>query len=177
MTVSPYAVAYVVTLLVSWSADRFDAYVPGGVLQECELTSNSRAIHSAVFAMIGAVGFLVSAVLPPDSYNARYGCLIVAAAGSFSCIPPLLGWLSSNLHSTAAAGLAIALNISFGAPGQITGVWIYKADEKEKGYPTGHWVNAGLLFFVAVGCVGLLFFYKTRNRTLRRRGVERVFRY
>ncbi|THX52523.1 putative MFS transporter [Aureobasidium pullulans] len=161
MTVPPYAVAYVVTLLVSWSADHFDA----------------RALHSAIFATVGAIGFLASAVLPPDAYNARYGCLIVAAAGSFSCIPPLLGWLSSNLHSTAAAGLAIALNISFGAPGQITGVWIYKAEEKKKGYPTGHWVNAGLLFFVAAGCISLLFFYKIKNRTLRREGVERLFRY
>lgn len=116
-------------------------------------------------------------MLPPDAYNARYGCLIVAAAGSFSCIPPLLGWLSSNLHSTAAAGLAIALNISFGAPGQIAGVWIYKAEEKKKGYPTGHWVNAGLLFFVAAGCIALLFLYKVKNKALRREGVERLFRY
>lgn len=141
------------------------------------LISDRRALHSAIFATVGAIGFVASAILPSDAYNARYGCLIVAAAGSFSCIPPLLGWLSSNLHSTAAAGLAIALNISFGAPGQITGVWIYKAEEKKKGYPTGHWVNAGLLFFVAVGCISLLFFYKFKNKRLRREGAERLFRY
>ncbi|KAF2501237.1 putative MFS transporter [Lophium mytilinum] len=155
MTVPPYAVAYVVTLLVSWSADHF----------------NARALHSALFATIGAAGFLASAVLPPDAYTQRYGCLIVAASGAFSCIPPLLGWLSSNLHSTGAAGLAIALNISFGAPGQIAGVWIYKANEKEKGYPTGHWTNAGLLFFVAAGCVGLWGYYRALNRrSLREEG-------
>ncbi|KAF5721331.1 tartrate transporter [Fusarium globosum] len=131
MTVPPYAAAYVVTLLVSWSADRH----------------NARALHSAVFSLVGAVGFIASATLPADSYSPRYGCLIVAACGSFACIPPLLGWLSSNLHSTAAIGLAIALNISMGAPGQIVGVWIYKANEAKKGYPTGHWVNAGLLLF------------------------------
>jgi hypothetical protein len=39
-------------------------------------------------------------------------CHITAASGAFSCIHPLLGWLSSNMHSTAAAGLAIALNVS-----------------------------------------------------------------
>ncbi|QGI69866.1 hypothetical protein CEK26_002198 [Fusarium fujikuroi] len=132
MTVPPYAAAYVVTLLVSWSADRH----------------NARALHSAVFSLVGAVGFIASATLPADSYSPRYGCLIVAACGSFACIPPLLGWLSSNLHSTAAIGLAIALNISMGAPGQIVGVWIYKANEAKKGYPTGHWVNAGLLLFI-----------------------------
>lgn len=141
------------------------------------LTHDRRALHSAIFATIGAIGFLVSAVLPPDSYSARYGCLIVAASGAFSCIPPLLGWLSSNLHSTAAAGLAIALNISVGAPGQITGVWIYKADEKARGYPTGHWTNAGLLLFVAAGCIALLFYYRAKNRRLREDGAERLFRY
>ncbi|KAK5132714.1 hypothetical protein LTR08_008680 [Meristemomyces frigidus] len=137
MTVPPYAVAYVVTVAVSWSADHF----------------NARGLHSAVFATIGALGFLASAVLPPDAYSQRYGCLIVGASGAFACIPPLLGWLSSNLFSTSAVGLAIAMNISFGAPGQIVGVWIYKADEKRIGYPTGHWTNAGLLFFVAAGCM------------------------
>jgi hypothetical protein len=148
MTVPPYAAAYVVTLLVSWSADKY----------------NARALHSALFSLIGAVGFIASATLPADSYSPRYGCLIVAACGSFACIPPLLGWLSSNLHSTAAIGLAIALNISMGAPGQIVGVWIYKADEAAKGYPTGHWTNAGLLLFVTVGCIGMHGYYVWRNR-------------
>ncbi|KAF2142006.1 uncharacterized protein K452DRAFT_326570 [Aplosporella prunicola CBS 121167] len=161
MTVPPYAVAYVVTVAVAWSADHF----------------NARAFHSACFATIGAAGFLASAVLPPDAYLHRYGCLIVASAGAFSCIPPLLGWLSSNMFNTAATGLAIALNISFGAPGQIAGVWIYKAGEKSKGYPTGHWANAGLLLFVAVGGLGLRLYYGLLNRRVRRGGGDRVYVY
>jgi hypothetical protein len=95
--------------------------------------------------------------------QSRYGCLIVAASGAFACIPPLLGWLSSNLRSTSGAGLAIALNVSFGAPGQIVGVWIYKSDEAKKGYPTGHWTNAALLLFVTTGCVLLRLYYGWRN--------------
>lgn len=98
MTVPPYAVAYVVQIAVSWSADR----------------SNARAWHAAAAATVGACGFLASAVLPADAYSHRYGCLIVAAAGAFACIPPLLGWLSSNIFSTASVGLAIALNIGLG---------------------------------------------------------------
>ncbi|KAK9851236.1 uncharacterized protein MYU51_010951 [Penicillium brevicompactum] len=147
MTVPPYAVAYVVTITVAWSADHF----------------NSRGLHSAVFSFIGAMGFLASAVLPASSYLSRYGCLIVAASGSFACIPPLLGWLSSNIRSTAGAGLAIALNVSFGAPGQIVGVWIYKSNEAKIGYPTGHWTNAALLLFVTAGCILLRLYYRWRN--------------
>ncbi|KAH3920703.1 hypothetical protein HBH56_008710 [Parastagonospora nodorum] len=156
MTVPPYAVAYVVSIITAWSSDYF----------------NARALHSAVLSTVGAIGFLVSALLPADAYHARYGCLIVAASGAFSCIPPLLGWLSSNMHSTAAAGLAIALNVSWGAPGQILGVWIYKADEKAKGYPTGHWVNFGMLVMVALGCIGLRFYYQSRNKRMQRLGPD-----
>lgn len=156
MTVPPYAVAYVVQVLVSWSADYFEA----------------RALHSAASAAVGACGFLASAVLPADAYSHRYGCLIVAAAGAFACIPPLLGWLSSNIFSTASVGLAIALNIGLGgAPGQILGTWIYKADEAAVGYPTGHWTNAGLLFFVSFGCILLRMYYAWQNRnTMASRG-------
>ncbi|PBP19791.1 MFS transporter [Diplocarpon rosae] len=165
MTVPPYAVAYVVTILASYSADHF----------------NARGVHAAIFSTIGAVGFLASAVLPPEAYHPRYGCLIVAASGAFSCIPPLLGWLSSNLHATGAVGLAIAINISVGAPGQIAGVWIYKATEAKKGYPTGHWTNASLLFFVAAGCLGLRLYYGLLNRRIfiggRTPKVKTLYRY
>ncbi|CAH0046289.1 unnamed protein product [Clonostachys solani] len=160
MTVPPYACAYVVTLAASWSADHF----------------NARALHSSIFSLLGAVGFIASATLPPHAYSARYGCLIIAASGSFACIPPLLGWLSSNLHSTASIGLAIALNISMGAPGQIVGVWIYKAEEAAKGYPMGHWINAGFLLMVSVGCLLMRFYYTMRNK--RAIGTEQtLFKY
>jgi hypothetical protein len=158
MTVPPYAVAYVISIITAWSSDYF----------------NACAVHPAVLSTIGAIGFMASALLPPDAYHARYGCLIVTASGAFSCIPPLLGWLSSNMHNTAAAGLAIALDVSFGAPGQIVGVWVYKANEKEGGYPTGHWTNMAMLFMIAVGCVGLRFYYQWRNVSMKRLGGDVV---
>ncbi|KAK0610984.1 major facilitator superfamily domain-containing protein [Immersiella caudata] len=151
MTVPPYAAAYVTQIIVSWSADHF----------------NARGLHTAAFALVGAIGFMASALLPPDAYQSRYGCFIVACAGAFACIPPMLGWLTSNVFSTAAVGLAVAINVSFGAGiGQMPGVWIYKADEAKIGYPTGHWVNAGMLLFVCVGSTALRFYYGWRNRVL-----------
>ncbi|KAI5301507.1 hypothetical protein KEM56_001650 [Ascosphaera pollenicola] len=87
-------------------------------------------------------------------------------------IPPLLGWLSANLNTTAAAGLAIALNVSFGAPGQIVGVWIYKSNEAIKGYPTGHWTNAALLFLTFVGSLLLRWYYIWVNSKRRAQQTE-----
>ncbi|KAK4162433.1 MFS transporter [Cladorrhinum sp. PSN259] len=151
MTVPPYVAAYVTQIIVAWSADHF----------------NARGAHSAALALMGAIGFMASALLPPESYLERYGCLIVASAGAFACIPPLLGWLTSTMYSTASVGLAIAINVSIGAGlGQMPGVWIYKAEERGRGYPTGHWVNAGMLFFCFVGIVGLRVFYGWKNKRL-----------
>lgn len=80
----------------------------------------------------------------------------------------MLGWLTTNVFTTASVGLAIAINVSFGGGiGQIPGVWIYKSDEKDRGYPTGHWTNAALLLFVTVVSLGLRVFYGWKNKMLR----------
>jgi hypothetical protein len=75
MTVPPWAVAYVVTTVVAWSADHFNRYVITHTMKTTYsrkvLTSPSRGLHSAAFAFIGAMGFLASAVLPADAYLVR----------------------------------------------------------------------------------------------------------
>ncbi|KAI1823956.1 MFS general substrate transporter [Xylaria intraflava] len=149
LTVPPWAIAYVISILNSWSGDYF----------------NARGYHCAGAAAVGAAGFLASALLPPTAYASRYGTLIVGTSGAFACIPPMLGWLTSNMWSTASIGLAVALNVSIGAGlGQIPGVWIYKSSEAKRGYPTGHGVNAAMLFFVAIGAIGLRIYYGRKNK-------------
>ena len=121
--------------------------------------------HSGTLALVSAAGFLASGYfqqmhtrsvepcgefIPPCltfSPPVTLRLSIIAATGTFASIPPLTRWLSSNLHSTATAGLAIALNISFSIPGQILGVWIYTAKEAPRGYPTGHYTCFSMLLF------------------------------
>ncbi|KAI1134086.1 MFS general substrate transporter [Hypoxylon sp. FL0543] len=159
LTVPPWGAAYIFQILMSWSADHF----------------NARGYHCAAGALIGAAGFLASAVLPADDYRSRYGCLIVGTAGAFACIPPMLGWLTSNMWSTASIGFAVALNVSIGAGlGQIPGVWIYKAAEAKKGYPTGHGVNCAMLFVVAIGALALRYYYGRKNRALMNAAAEGI---
>lgn len=116
--------------------------------------------------LVNSIGFIASATLPADAYIPRYICLIIACCGTFATILILLSWLSAKLHSTSAQGLALALNISFGAPGQITGVWIYKSSEQKIGYPTGHWVNGGLLLLGATLTTALVMLYTIRNKRI-----------
>ncbi|KIJ52924.1 hypothetical protein M422DRAFT_156047, partial [Sphaerobolus stellatus SS14] len=109
---APYACAYVVIILTSLSADHF----------------NARALHCTVAMSVAGITFVIQAFLPDTAFHARYALLCIASAGSFATIPPLLGWVSSNIHTTGAAGFAVGLSVSFGGPGQIIGVWIYKGE-------------------------------------------------
>lgn len=148
----PDAAAFVVTIVLSFYCDK----------------SEKRAVSTIGLMLVGAAGFIASACLPATDYKSRYACLVIAACGTFATIPILLGWLSANLRSTSAQGLALALNISIGAPGQILGVWIYKASEAKIGYPTGHWVNGGLLLMGSTLTGVLVVLYKHRNRRIER---------
>ena len=77
MTVPPYAVAYFVSLLVAWSADRYNTWVlisdgecESGHNMDFVLTSFliSRSLNAAGCALIAAIGFIALATLPPDAY-------------------------------------------------------------------------------------------------------------
>ncbi|RDA86852.1 hypothetical protein CP532_1413 [Ophiocordyceps camponoti-leonardi (nom. inval.)] len=151
MTVPPWAVAYVCQIVVAYSADHF----------------NARGVHAAGAALVGAAGFTALAALPPSAYKARYGALFLAASGTFAGLPPLLGWLTCNLFSTASMGLAVAINVSIGGGlGQIPGIWAYNPSEASIGYPTGHWTNAGFLLLVTVLTLALRAFYGRENKRL-----------
>lgn len=106
-SVPPYAVAWVITVMTAYAADRY----------------NARALATSVTASIGAIAFAVQGGLPEGHYVARYIVLIIATSGGFACTPPLLAWLSANVRGTTGATLAIPLSISCGGIGQIIGVW------------------------------------------------------
>ncbi|TFY76100.1 hypothetical protein EWM64_g7910, partial [Hericium alpestre] len=133
-TVPPYAVAFILTVLVAWLSDRYEA----------------RSIGAFISLLLAGVCFIVQGALPSTAFKARYGMLCIAASFSFASIPPLLSWLTANLHSTGASTLAVPLNVSIGQVGQIIGVYIYKANEAP-GYPTGHYTNAGFLLVFGSG--------------------------
>ncbi|KDQ16604.1 hypothetical protein BOTBODRAFT_129478 [Botryobasidium botryosum FD-172 SS1] len=148
-TIPPYATAYLVTLCVALSAERY----------------NARSLHASACMLAGSLGFLIQAILPPASFKARYAMLCLAAAGTFSSIPQLLAWLTINLHSTAAIGLAVALNITFSGPGQVVGTWIYRQSDAPR-YRSGHLINFAVLLFGAVVVQGLRLYYVWKNKRL-----------
>ena len=83
--------------------------------------------------------------------QARYVCLVISTTFVFAPVPSLLSFLASNTHTTAATGLATALNLTFGGgPGLIIGVWIYPAGQAKTGYRSGNWTNAAFMLAISV---------------------------
>jgi hypothetical protein len=92
--------------------------------------------------------------------------LIISTAGVFAGLPALCAWVSDNVRNTTATSLASGLHIAFTGPGQIIGVWIYRAQDKPF-YRLGHAVNAGFLLLGALLTLGLWAHYTRLNKKLR----------
>ncbi|EJF62070.1 MFS transporter [Dichomitus squalens LYAD-421 SS1] len=148
-TVPPYAIGFVVTVLVSWIADRYEV----------------RSLATFFSMLLAGVSYVVQGALPPDAFVTRYVFLCIALSFSFACNPTSMSWLTANLRSTGAATLAIPLCVAFGQLGQIIGVYIYK-DSEAPGFPTGHFTNAGFLIEGAILIMSLRLFYVYKNKRL-----------
>ncbi|KFY52288.1 hypothetical protein V496_08550 [Pseudogymnoascus sp. VKM F-4515 (FW-2607)] len=145
-TVPPYAVAYVFTIGFAIISDRY----------------KQRGLIAGVSCFTAGTAFAVSAALPDSSYIIRYIMLIMACTGAFSGLPSLCAWVGDNVRSSTAGSVSTALNIAFSGPGQIIGVWIYRAQDAPF-YRLGHAVNAGFMFLSAILSFMLMFYYKREN--------------
>ncbi|KNG83782.1 MFS transporter [Aspergillus nomiae NRRL 13137] len=149
-TVPPYAVAYVVTLGLAWLSDRL----------KC------RGAIACGSQLVAFVAFAIQASLPVKAYTARYAFLVIATAGTFGGLPSLNAWVGDNIHTTTARSITTALNISFSGPGQIIGVWIYRAQDAPA-YRLGHGVNAGMSLLAAVLAFCLTLYYRRENMKIK----------
>lgn len=163
LTVPPWVIGFFVAISLSYSADRFDA----------------RGWHITIASTIGGIGWLTAGLLPADAYVKRYGCLCLAACGAFPVAPSMTNWVTCNTPSMLTIPLAIALHNSCAGFGQIIAQWIWRAQEKERGYPTGNFTCAACSFFVAAVATSLRLWYGHMNRKGMNdaRGEKRIWSY
>jgi hypothetical protein len=167
-TIPPYAVAYVVTLVLAMVSDRqrTRGLVAGGcfLFGTIAFIIQGEAGISCKLIRPKAHTFLV-ACLPGQLFAARYAMLCISTAGVFAGLPPLCAWISDNVRTTTAGSLATGLNIAFTGPGQIIGVWIYRAQDAPF-YRLGHGINAGFLAMGTVLSFSLWWHYTRLNKKL-----------
>ncbi|KAG7442439.1 MFS transporter [Guyanagaster necrorhizus] len=147
--VPPFAVAFVVTVAMSWAADRYRAW----------------SMCAMVSMILAGITFIIHGSLPRTSFEARYTMLCLGTMFSYAGSPSLLAWLTGNLRDTNATTLAIPMNVAFGASGQMIGIFLYRSNEAP-GYLTGHYTNGAALLVGAVGVGILRVIYARRNREL-----------
>ncbi|CAK7566707.1 MAG: hypothetical protein SEPTF4163_004659 [Sporothrix epigloea] len=145
-TVPPYAAAYVYALSASYISDK----------------TRQRGLVAGFSFLIGLVSYIVLATLPGESFKVRYAMLCLATAGVFGGLPTLCAWVGDNARTTTAGALATGLNIAVSGPGQIIGVWIYRAQDKPI-YRPGHAVNAGFMLIATTLSFSLMFYYRRLN--------------
>ena len=148
-TVPPYAVAYVVTFLAAMISDRY----------------KTRGMVACISCLVAGVAFIIQAALPGTAYTARYVMLIIACSGVFGGLPSLCAWVGDNVRTTTAGSLSTALNIAFSGPGQIIGVWIYRAQDAPF-YRLGHAVNAAFILTSGVLSFCLMMYYRRLNKKM-----------
>lgn len=148
-TVPPFAIAFVATVTCSVFADRYEAW----------------STFAWIPMVVAGVTFLIQGALPPRAFKARYAMLCLSATFSNICNPSLITWLTVNLRNTDATTLAIPLMVTIGTVGQITGVYIYKANEAP-GYRTGHFTNGAFLLAGSLVILVLRELYRRRNRNM-----------
>ncbi|KAK0196343.1 MFS general substrate transporter [Armillaria mellea] len=148
-TVPPFAIAFVATVICSAFADRYEAW----------------STFAWIPMVVSGVTFIIQGALPPTAFKARYAMLCLSTTFSNICNPSLITWLTVNLRNTDATTLAIPLIVTIGTIGQITGVYIYKANEAP-GYRTGHFTNGAFLLAGSLVILVLREVYRRRNRNM-----------
>ncbi|CAO2649961.1 Nn.00g012530.m01.CDS01 [Neocucurbitaria sp. VM-36] len=148
-TVPPYAVAYVLTLFAAIMSDRY----------------KTRGLIAFISCFTAGIAFIVQASLPGTAYTARYVTLMIATSGVFGTLPPLCAWVGDNVRTTTAGSLSTGLNIAFSGPGQIIGVWIYRAQDAPF-YRLGHVINAAFIMTSGLMSFGLMLYYRRLNKQM-----------
>lgn len=138
MSAPPYAVACLVTVGVSISADR----------------RGERAFHVALPALLAVLGYILLVTLKDRGPAALYVSAIIAVTGAFAESPPKTSWFSNNFGGHTKRAVSLAIIIAIGNVGGALGGQVYRAQDAPH-YVRGHEINLGLMAALAVISLGM----------------------
>lgn len=136
MTVPPYACAFVVMYLASWSSDK----------------AGERGLHITGLMAGAAAAYALLATLPEEQVGGKYACVCVAVACVYASYPPTHAWAANNFGNETKRAVGMGVYTALGNLGSIAGTWLYPATDAPR-FRRGHLVCMGLA--VAAGVLSL----------------------
>lgn len=137
MTVPPYACAFVVMFVISWSSDRY----------------KERGLHITALMVVATVMYALLATLPEDQLHGKYACVCIVVSCVYATYPPTHAWAANNFGNETKRAIGMGLYTAIGNLGAIAGTWVYPSNEAPQ-FKKGHLVCMGLAIATAVLSLG-----------------------
>lgn len=151
LSVPPYALAAMMTVLVGYIADR----------------TKQRGLCNIGVSMIGAVGFAM--LLSGASPAVQYAGTFLGAMGIYPTIPNTISWVANNSEGVYKRGIMIGIVNGWGNLNGIVSSNIYRDKDKPK-YRPGHGIVLGYLVLFLMGGSGLQYMLLRRENARRLAG-------
>ncbi|KAI8935766.1 hypothetical protein NX059_007286 [Plenodomus lindquistii] len=135
LSVPPYAVAAVITVLVGWIADR----------------TQQRGLCNIVISFFGIIGF--SMLLGSSNPHVQYAGTFLGAIGIYPCVSNTISWVSNNVEGTYKRGVTIGFVIGWGNLNGVVSSNIYRGKDKPRFFLGHGIVLAYMTLFLLGGSV------------------------
>lgn len=157
LTVPPYAVATILTLIVALAAEK----------------THKRAPFIIASSTLAIVGYIILLTAPINKPGLSYAGTILAAAGIYPSTAIILSWPAANVSGQTKRATATAMTITIGNLGAVLGTQLYRPKTAPRWY-LGHGFALGYLC-ANILVVGTLWWCLERENGVkgeRRRGGE-----
>jgi len=146
LSVPPWACAFVCAMFIAFFSDHL----------------HHRFLFTLAPMAIGVAGFIILIVVDKNT-NLKYGALFLAASGTYSAMPVIVCWFSTNLAGHRRRAVATAWQIGFGNIGGIVAAYAFLAKDAPR-YITGYSLCVAFTCLSAVSCCVYFFACLRENR-------------
>ncbi|KAK6357634.1 hypothetical protein TWF718_001942 [Orbilia javanica] len=149
LTIPPYVVGCIATLIVALIADR----------------TAQRGLCSIFTCLFAILGFFL--LLFGKNVAMKYTGTFLAAIGIYPCIPNAVAWSSNNIIDPGKRGLSLGFVIGLGNLAGVVNCFVYRQKDKPD-YKMGHGVVLGFLIVLLLGGSCLQHFLLVRENQKKR---------
>lgn len=146
LSVPPYALAAVVTVLVGWLADR----------------TQQRGLCNIGMSIFGIVGF--SMLLGSSTPGIQYAGTFLGAMGIYPCIANTISWTSNNVEGVYKRGVTLGFVIGWGNINGVVSSNIYRTEDAPRFFLGHGVVLAYLALFLFGGSIVTRFMLVAENK-------------